>query len=446
MLHLLVSVALAGSRIIQNDNFTGSGTVNSAVSFAEYEGAAVLFTFDGGYPLKVIGVDVLSVTYNQGASGQIGAYQFDLWNESGGLVDPPRRIDGGFYPRQYQDFVQFTTASTQFNRITVSPPMIVDAGRVFVSIGQQTSTSMDSTTIAIDTAPLVPGANWYRSMFGTFVPLELPDGGFFMGINHNWIVRLVVEAPDVTPMVTSVFPNAGVNTMPTAVVISGTDFDLAAKAFVGTTQLNVTARSGSTSLSATVPAGLQPRAYDVRVENVPTASGTLPNGFTVLQADGGSGTGGGAGGGAGGGSGGSGGSGGTGGGSGSATLRLDDVTPNDGYNEELTKVVLTGDGFADGAQVLIGPEVLDVVTVKSAAVINAEVPKGIAAGVYDVTIINLDGKRVTLTDGFTVRAGVRTRQGCGCGAAGIEAVLLLICPFTLSRRRRRRVEGHASIS
>ncbi|MBL8950756.1 MAG: IPT/TIG domain-containing protein [Myxococcaceae bacterium] len=441
MLTSWLCVALAGTAWLQNDNFSGSGAVNSAVSFGEYEGAAVLFTPDGGYPITVLGVDVLSVTYGGGASGEVAGYQVDVWDESGGLVDPPRLADGGRYTQKERLFVQFTTSTTAFRRVTFTNPIVLTQGRLFVSIGEMLQTSITNATIAIDSAPLKPGANWYRSLVGTFDRLDLPDGGFFNGINHNWVVRAVVEVPDVTPTVTSVMPNNGPNTTTTSVGITGSDFALTSRAFVGSNELTITNRSGSGLLVATVPAGLTPGAYPVSVQNSPTAVGVLQNAFTVTGPGGaGGGSGGTAGGAAGGLAGGSAGgtagatAGGSAGGS-TAALRLDDVTPSEGYSEEATKIVLTGDGFRDGAQVLIGSTVLDTVTVRSAAVINAEVPVGVAPGLYDVEVINLDGTRADLERGFAVIAGSRTKgAGCGCSALPIPGGVALALLLRLRRR------------
>ncbi len=442
MLSLVVCLALAGERWIQNDNFSGSGTVNSAVSFGEYEGPAVLFSPDGGYPLTIKAIDVLSVTYNQGSPGAIAGYQIDIWDERDGLVDPPRLADAGQYPPRVRLFRQFTTSSSSFNRVDLVPPLVLDGGRLFVSIGEQLSTAFDNATVAIDTAPLVPGANWYRESVGVFTRIDRPDGGFYRGINHNWIIRAVVDTPDLPVTVTSIFPDRGPATMPTSVVISGMNFSITAQVYVGSQLLAVTGRSGTSTINATVPAGLAPGPYTVRVENSATNFGTLPNGYTVLTSDGGmggagggAGTGGGAGGGStGGGSGGAGGSGGTGGSGGGTTavLRIDDITPNEGDNASVTKVVVTGDGFQTGAQVIIGTTVLDSVTVRSAAVINADVPAGLSPGDHDVVVINLDGSRDTLRNGFT--ATVATKSGCGCGFSGLEPLLLL---GLLPRLRRR---------
>jgi len=451
MLTSVVAVALAGSAWLQNDNFTGSGTVNSAVSFGTYEGAAAIFTPDGGYPVTVKAIDVLMVTYNQGAPGQFCAFLLDIWDEqSGGLLDPPRMPDGGPSVRRVaQQGFQLITSTSSFGRITLTPPLVLNGGRLFVSLGEQDMTSNDRCTVALDTAPLVPGANWYRSEFGVFDRIDLPDGGFFNGINHNWIMRAVIEVPDVSPTVTSVFPSSGPNSTATPVLISGTSFDFAARTFLGTTELTVTGRTGSTGITATVPAGLVPGSYPVSVQNTPVAVGVLQNAFTVLTGDGGtaggagggsgtaggsSGTGGGSGTAGGSSAGGTGGSGGSGGGATGAALRLDDITPASGFNQDTTKVVLTGDGFQQGAEVAIGPKVLDAVTVKSAAVINADVPPGLTPDTYDVEVINLDGKRAKLDKAFTVVAGSSTKGGCGCGSA---ALLPLAALASLLRLRRR---------
>src|SRR5688572_28133001 len=129
MLSTLLYVALAGTKLLQNDNFTGTGTVNSAVNFPEFTGAGVLFSPDGGYPLTVKGIDVLAVSYNQGTPGAIGAYQVDLWTESdGGFVDPPRRADGGTLQKTFTGMYQFTTSATQFMRVDLVPPVTVTSG------------------------------------------------------------------------------------------------------------------------------------------------------------------------------------------------------------------------------------------------------------------------------------------------------------------------------
>jgi MYXO-CTERM domain-containing protein len=437
--------AHAGTAVLGNDAFSGSGMVNSAVDFQEYEGAAVLISPDGGYPLKLVGVDVLMVTYNQGPSGELGAYQLDVWDESLGTVAPPKRFDGGYYPARDTEYVELTTSGTQFNRIMLTGPLMIPSGRIFISLGEQTSTSLDSTTVGLDEGGLVPGANWYREPAGAFTRIDLPDAGFYRGINHNWIMRAVIEVPDTAVSVVSIFPNAGLTSMPTAVTITGTNFDVGSTAYVGSTALTVTGMPTSTSLSAIVPAGLTPGLYSVKVQSSGGSSGVLNNAFQVLSPDGGTGAGGGAGGGgagggaAGGGAGGGSAAGGgaSGGGGSSSALRLDAITPNEGSSDESTTVVLSGDGFASGAQVLVGSTLLNVVDVKSASVIDTVVGSGMTAGTYDVTVINLDGQRATLPMAFTVKAGVHTKSGCGCAASPGPLVAVLLALLAVRRRRVR---------
>src|SRR5262245_7756518 len=105
MVPLLLALAVAGTGVVPHHDLHGTGTVNGAVSLAEYEGAAVVLT-PRRYPVKVVGVDVFSFTYMGGPDGQAAAYQLDLWDERGGRVDPPRRFDGGYYAPTQQHFVQ----------------------------------------------------------------------------------------------------------------------------------------------------------------------------------------------------------------------------------------------------------------------------------------------------------------------------------------------------
>ncbi|MEW6429977.1 MAG: IPT/TIG domain-containing protein [Myxococcota bacterium] len=430
--------AAAADKIIQNDTFTGSGTVNSGVSFGEYQGAGVLFTpAPGDYPLKIVAIDVFSVTYNGGAPGNYGAYVVSLWNESQGTLNPPRLFDGGSYvPQVNQLGAQFLTSNTMLNRFTLPSPFVVDAGQVFVAVTEQLQTSLDSTTIALDNGPLKPGANYFFNGGGGFEPIDLPDGGRPLGINQNWIIRLVAEGADLPVTVTSITPSSGPDNVGTDVTITGTHFELGAEAFLGANALALRSVT-TTTIGATVPAGLSPGLYDVRVRNRNGVEGTLPNGYRVLLADGGTGedagTGGGAGGGAGGGTGG-----GTGGGGMSGQLTVATVTPTEMFAEDGATLVVTGEGFAPGAQVFIGSTVIEQVDVKSPAVLNVTVAKNaVAKGLYDVSVLNLSGQRATLPMALTVYAGTSVKPGCGCTAVEPMTLWGVALALTVLRRRRR---------
>ena len=431
---LLGGTAAAGTKVFKNDTFTGAGSIFASVSFGEYEGAGVLFEPPASeYPLKIVGIDVLLVAYQQSGFG-IGQYEFDLWDTSGGSVPPPLLPnDGGttYYGRISMQALQLTTSSTMFNRYTFTDPVIVPSGNVFVKLSEILQTSADGTTIALDTTNAKPGANWFFNGGGGWDPMNLPDGGFFNGVNHNWIIRLVLEVPDLAVTVTSITPASSLSNVSTNVVITGTHFELGARAFLGTNELtlsNVTAQT----IGANVPAGLTPGVYDVKVRNPGGLEGVLTSGYEVLQPDGGTGP---TGGGAGGGSGNTGGGSGTGGSSGTEALSITAITPVQTYEGDATSVFITGAGFRDGAAVLIGGTRVDGAVVESGGVISASLkPNLLTPGTYDVSVINLSGEQATLPQAFKVLAGSKAKPGCSCSE--VDFWPLLLGALALLRRRR----------
>lgn len=440
--------ALAGNKVIQNDTFTGVGSVNAGISFNEYQGVGVMFEPPlAEYPLTVVGVDIFCVPYMNQGNG-VGSYLVDLYDETS-MTPAPRPDDAGVWPdfvmtngRLGQTGAALTASTTTFDRFTFSQPITIASGRVFIQVTQQNSTTgsggnalADNTTIALDNATSTrPGANWFFDGFGVFHPFVQGDGGTYMGLNRNWIVRLVLRVPDVQVTVTSISPNTITVGTSTTVVISGTNFELGAKALLGTTELPITNLTG-TGISATV-SGLGVGVYDVKVRNLSGVEGVLPNGFTVLSADGGAPTGGGTGGGGtGGGTGGAGG--GTGGGTGNEALGLTAITPTQTYEEDATALFLTGAGFKAGARVLVGGTRVEGAVVESGGVISAAlVANLLPPGKYDVSVINLNGEQATLPQAFTVLAGSRAApKGCSCSQ--LEGVVALLAIATLMRRRNR---------
>lgn len=425
------AVCLADTKIIQNDNFTGTGPVYSGVSLGEYQGAGVLFEPDpSDYPLTVIGVDVLAVGYmNAGASN--GAFVISVWDEHAGTVAPPVPNDGGDFYRAVidDDGIQLTASGTSFNRYTLAQPLLVPSGKVFVRVSEQTQTSLDSMTIALDTASSPkPGANWFFDGFGYFHPFEEGDGGYYNGLNRNWIVRLVLQVPDGAVTVTRITPNSSRTDETQQVAITGTNFELGAKAFLGTTELMVTSRTG-VNLGATVPAGLPAGTYDVRVQNPLGQLGTLTAGYRVFDVDGGAPTGGG------------GGTTATGGGGGttSETLTLTAVTPTMVYAEDTTALFITGTAFEAGVKLLIGGVNIESPVVESSGVISATLAPGrLTPGTYDVAVINLSGQSATLPNAFTVVAGTRASAGKGCGCTSVEVFPLVLIGLAALRRRAGR--------
>jgi len=89
-------------------------------------------------------------------------------------------------------------------------------------------------------------------------------------------------APD--PTVAEISPTSGPNDLDTQIVITGTDFDAGATVRLGDTTLEDAGWVNSTTLTATVPWGMDPGVYPLRVENPDGGSASLTDAFTVTEA------------------------------------------------------------------------------------------------------------------------------------------------------------------
>jgi uncharacterized repeat protein (TIGR01451 family) len=82
-----------------------------------------------------------------------------------------------------------------------------------------------------------------------------------------------------------------------------------------------------------------------------------------------------------------------------------DVTPRSGCNGAPVSVGITGSNLAPGAQASLGAWALTVAWIDENT-LQATVPPEIAAGTYDMTVLNPGGSSATLLDGYTA-------QNCG---------------------------------
>jgi photosystem II stability/assembly factor-like uncharacterized protein len=110
-------------------------------------------------------------------------------------------------------------------------------------------------------------------------PTDLPGFGNLEGLND-------------APIVTDIQPNTAPNDLNTLVVISGTDFTPGMSGtqvitpplvYLDSTELADAIWVDTTTLSATVPWGLESGVYTLTVENPDGVTGTLPKAFTVTQ-------------------------------------------------------------------------------------------------------------------------------------------------------------------
>ena len=84
---------------------------------------------------------------------------------------------------------------------------------------------------------------------------------------------------------------------------------------------------------------------------------------------------------------------------------LPSLTPNSGGNDVPTPVVITGTNFIGSPALQLGDNWLESVVVVNPSTINAVVPAGMPAGVYDLTFYNGDCQSDVLEAAYTVLVG-----------------------------------------
>ena len=349
--------ALAAETFLQNDSFTGSSQVNASMTFGAYGGAGVVLQPDdpSQYPVTISAIDILYLPINGGTPAD--AWDLDIFSiPDGGVLDIQRASFAGdlYSTSQDQTSVQLATSTTQFNRfnlpspLTVSAPVLVRLRQSYDSTDPDTGFSYYGT-IALDTSPTVPGANWYYGA-DVFQDMTDPDAGFPAG---NWIIRGVIEV-DGGPATTSTSTSSTTASSSTA---SSTGSTTTGAGTTGTTTTGTTTTGTTTSGAGTTTSG--------------TTTSTTTGSTTGT----------------------------------SGTLTLTSVAPTSAFTDDDTQVTLVGSNFAIGVQALIGPTPLDDIQLRSPAVLVATLPHGTAPGTYDVTVINPDGAQASLSNAFTIEAG-----------------------------------------
>jgi photosystem II stability/assembly factor-like uncharacterized protein len=107
---------------------------------------------------------------------------------------------------------------------------------------------------------------------------------YLLGRASPGVSSPALAAPlQIAPTVTLVDPSSGPNDLDTPLVITGTDFENGAGVLLDGTSLSEVGRVSSTTLTATVPWGMDPGVYTLTVENPGGESGSLSNAFTVTQ-------------------------------------------------------------------------------------------------------------------------------------------------------------------
>lgn len=90
---------------------------------------------------------------------------------------------------------------------------------------------------------------------------------------------------DTQPNILSVNPDNGKNDSPVSIMIEGTDFMQGPAVRIGDTELVSVNFLSASMLRATIPEGLDPGAYNIKVTNRNGKSDTKENGFSVISGD-----------------------------------------------------------------------------------------------------------------------------------------------------------------
>lgn len=198
--------------------------------------------------------------------------------------------------------------------------------------------------------------------------------------NVNSLTFMVVAANQVR--VFAVTPPSAVNTQATVITVQGANFSMPATVQLvgeaGTVDLsNVTVVSAQ-ELQATVPAGLTPGTYHLRVSTPAAGSDTLLNAFTVLS---------------------------------SAPPSLAVMVPNQGVNTAPVLADIYGSNLAPGVTAALRRSgQADVALLNIGYVDNthilATVPAGVAVGSYTLVITNPNGLSAQLPNAYTVLAAL----------------------------------------
>jgi hypothetical protein len=209
------------------------------------------------------------------------------------------------------------------------------------------------------------------------------------------------------PTLTSITPKEGSADKDTQVTILGNNFAAGIKFFLGTTELTGVQLSGTNAATAVVPKGMEVKKYDLTARATDGKEAKLTAAYEVTGGN-------------------------------SPKPVVEKITPPKGLNDADIDVTILGQNFKDGADVRIGSIRLNNVKVRADSTITASVPKGVAAGKFDVVVINPDKQEGTLGLGYEI-----VEAGCGCTTVRIEdgttplVWVGFFLVFLLSLRRRR---------
>ncbi len=170
---------------LMNDSFSGSGSVFcvSGQGFVEGEIAAARFTADAGsYPFQILRVLVLACP-----AGTQSDLVLKIW-EDDGVSDAPGDL-------LYEEFFTLLGSDNALNELDVSVAnLVVDSGSIRVGIQYFFGPALTGLATDLDGHPN-PQPNYiYAIPPASWIPAHL------LGVNGDWIIRVVVDANEAPPV------------------------------------------------------------------------------------------------------------------------------------------------------------------------------------------------------------------------------------------------------
>jgi hypothetical protein len=215
------------------------------------------------------------------------------------------------------------------------------------------------------------------------VPAGLAAGDYAVTVRNpsDQFVTRAAGYTVATPTITGISPVDGFNHASTAITISGQQFFAGATVKVGAIDAASVTVVDGTTITATVPAGLTPGAYDVAVTNPGGGSATLTNGFTATV----------------------------------ITPTVTAVAPASGYRHLANTITITGQNFLPGATVRVGTTAATNVSLVDDTSLTATVPAMMTAGQYPVSVTNPGGNPGRLANAYEVTVLMPTISGVSPG-------------------------------
>lgn len=299
---LLAKTAIAGTRLIQVDNFEDNTAAAFQGGFAQGECWAMVYVPDASdYPFTPIGIDALI-----GGKPRTESFLVQVYN-----ADDTMRPVGRW---QDEEIFEVSGSDDSFNRLSFTEAEMdiatFNSGNVMIAV-------------CLESHNYDPGDNYpaiaadgnrtdfpQQSLIGTYLDGWVPSSSY--GVTGDWVMRLCIESANIagnecgdgtTPgdptgddtgdpvgddtggdpnfYIQSITPASADSGQAVSVVILGDGFVPGTQAVIGGISLSGTTIASETSIAGTTSPLLEPGIYDVELRQPDGDIATLPGGFVV---------------------------------------------------------------------------------------------------------------------------------------------------------------------